>query len=62
MNVNIENIEVDINGKIHLVNLRWMRGANRYNNGGNNNGKILKTKYLLGLIFRRLKQNNKEIK
>lgn len=58
MNVNIKNIEALINDEIHLVNLRWLRGASRYNNGGNNNGKITKDKYPLRLILGRLKQHN----
>lgn len=59
MNANVENIEIDINGKLHHVNLKWMRGANRYNNGGNRNGRIFKNKYALRLILGRLKQHTK---
>lgn len=57
MNVNQENIETEIEGERLFVNLKWMRGASRYNNGGNNNGRLLKDKYPLRLIFGRLKQS-----
>lgn len=59
MNVDIQNIETNINNEIHLVSLRWMKGASRYNNGGNNNGKILKDKYPLRLVLGRLKDKIK---
>ena len=35
MNVKVENIKVEINGNSFLANLKWYRGASRYNNGGN---------------------------
>ena len=35
MNINIANIPVDLgDGEKTYVNLRWFRGASRYNNGG----------------------------
>ncbi len=57
MNIKRENIEAEIEGEKHFVNLKWMRGASRYNNGGNNNGRLLKDKYPLRLILGRLKEN-----
>lgn len=61
MDVKIKNIEVYINDEICLVNLRWMRGASRYNNGGNRNGKLLKSKHPLRLILGRLKDHPEKI-
>ena len=55
MNIKIENIEVDVNGKTCYVSLRWIRGASRYNNGGNNGGRLLKDKYPLRIVVGRLK-------
>jgi hypothetical protein len=59
MNIKIENIEVAINGEPFLANLKWFRGASRYNNGGNHNGKLLKDKYPLRIIIGRLKERLK---
>jgi hypothetical protein len=59
MNVTIANIEVDLNGEKRAVNLRWFRGASRYNNGGNHGGRILKPKYPLRIIFGRIKDAHK---
>ena len=56
INIKIENIEVAIKGEPSLVNLKWFRGASRYNNGGNLNGKLLKDKYPLRIKFGRLKE------
>ena len=56
MNIKIENIELN-NGTV--VDLKWMRGASRYNNGGNRNGKHLRDKYPLRIIIGRLKDNFK---
>jgi hypothetical protein len=60
MNVKIENIEVSINDRSLLVNLKWFRGASRYNNGGNRNGRLLKDKYPLRVKFGRSKETAKE--
>ena len=59
MNVKIENIEVILNDEVVLVNLRWIRGASRYNNGGNNNGALLKDKYPMRIIIGRLKDKTR---
>lgn len=53
MNIHEKNLQIDyINNETLLVNLKWLRGAGRYNNGctihGNN--------YRLRLLFSRLKQ------
>lgn len=34
MDVRKRDIKITIDGKKHFVNLKWMRGASRYNNGG----------------------------
>jgi hypothetical protein len=54
MDVNIQDIEINVNGEIWMVNLRWMRGASRYNNGGRAYG-WQKEKYPFRLICGRLK-------
>jgi hypothetical protein len=59
LNIKIENIDLVINGGSILVNLKWFRGASRYNNGGNHNGKLLKDKYPLRIINGRLKEKTK---
>ena len=56
MNIKIENIEVAIKGESFLVNLKWFRGASRYNNGGNHSNKLLKDKYPLRIKIGRLKE------
>lgn len=61
MNVKVENIKVEINGKSFLASLKWFRGASRYNNGGNYNGRLLKDKYPLRIIFGRLKDRAKGV-
>jgi hypothetical protein len=61
MNVKVENIKLEINGKLFLANLKWFRGASRYNNGGNHNGRLLKPKYPLRIIFGRLKDSDKGV-
>lgn len=60
MNVKIENIEVSINDRSLQVNLKWFKGASRYNNGGNHNGRLLKDKYPLRVKFGRSKERAKE--
>lgn len=60
MNVKIENILLTIYDKSLLVNLKWFRGASRYNNGGNHNGRLLKDKYPLRVKFGRLKDKGDE--
>jgi hypothetical protein len=59
LNIKIENIEVVIKGGSILVNLKWLRGASRCNNGGNHNGRLLKVKYPLRIIIGRLKEKTK---
>ena len=59
MNVKTQDIKVSINDEVMVVNLKWLRGASRYNNGGNHNGKLLKDKYPLRIIIGRLKENFK---
>jgi len=59
LNIKIENIEVVVKGGPILVNLKWLRGASRYNNGGNHNGRLLKDKYPLRIITGRLKDRAK---
>jgi hypothetical protein len=61
MNVKVENIKVEINGKSFLANLKRFRGASRYNNGGNHGGSLLKAKYPLRIIFGRLKNSAKGV-
>jgi hypothetical protein len=61
MNVKIENIKVEINGKSILTNLKWFRGASRYNNGGNHGGRLVKDKYPLRIICGRLKDSAKGV-
>jgi len=59
LDIKIENVEVGIKDGSIPVNLKWLRGANRYNNGGNHNGKLLKDKYPLRIINGRLKEKTK---
>jgi hypothetical protein len=58
MNVNNANIPVSLgDGKETYVNLRWFRGASRYNNGGtNHNGN-----HRMRLLFGRIKERRKGI-
>lgn len=57
MNTRITNIEIEINGEAVVVSLKWLRGASRYNNGGNKNGTLLNDKYPLRVMFGTLKFN-----
>lgn len=47
MNIYLENIEVKIKGEVVLTNLKWFRGASRYNNGATLYGR----KYLIRLVM-----------
>jgi hypothetical protein len=58
MDTKTKNIEIQVKEETVLVSLKWMRGASRYNNGGNHGGRLLKDKYPLRLIFGRLKYSN----
>jgi len=50
----MENIWAEIKpGEPFLTNLRWFRGASRYNNGGTTYGR----KYRFRLLIGRVKQN-----
>jgi hypothetical protein len=51
MEVNRKDLSVVINGEECLVDLKWYRGANRYNNGCTHFG----NKYILRLALSRSK-------
>jgi hypothetical protein len=55
MNTKKADIKVRIQDEYAFVNLKWLRGASRYNNCGNHNGKLLKDKYPIRIILGRLK-------
>ncbi len=55
MDIYLENIEVKINGTVVLTNMKWFRGASRYNNGATLYGR----KYLMRLVCHGLKLKNK---
>lgn len=52
MDINRENILIEyMKDETTLVSLKWLRGANRYNNGATIYGK----KYLLRYLFNNIK-------
>jgi hypothetical protein len=53
MDVNLKNIQITLSGEEALVDLRWYRGASRYNNGCTRYGK-----YCLRLFLSRSKERN----
>ncbi len=57
MNIHIQNIPMIIFDDQHLVNLKWLRGASRYNNGGT----VHKHKYAFRLLISRAKESNRQI-
>lgn len=48
MNVNRQYIKVTINEEDSLVNLKWFRGANRYNNGCTRYGRKYHFRIVMG--------------
>ena len=55
MNVNKANIPISIiEGEHTLVNLRWFRGANRYNNGSSLYKGKYQFRYLIGSARQRI--------
>jgi|GEM_PF-6369916 len=61
MDIKNKQVEFPFNDQTLLVGLKWMRGTNRYNNGGGSNdmAELMTSKHLLRMKISSLKSSLK---